>query len=142
MVGLPPFWTAAAMRNRQNSILYAVASSILGSSEVIVSIDRFALFRPMAGAKCEGRPAYMREWETCCNVHLDMNPWATFCSNDSRRCVTEFQDTTYSWEGDFMQELNAVKPLPWSSGRNKIQVGDNIENTTWGLGSSQWCSVP
>jgi hypothetical protein len=125
MIGLPPFWTKCSMHNRQNEKLYQLASTILGSPEVIVSIDRFALFRPMAVKKGDERPSYMDEWETCRNVHLDMNPWALFCSDEDEH-VFQKQDATYSWEGDFMQELNAVRPLPLSMGRNKIQVGFDV----------------
>ena len=77
MIGLPPFWTKSAMHNRQNEKLYRLAALILDTPEVIVSIDRFAIFRPMAVHEGDERPPYMDEWLTIRNIHLDMNPWAS-----------------------------------------------------------------
>jgi len=47
MIGLPPVWTKKAMENRQAGKLYRASCTLLGNSETVVSIDRFAIFRPM-----------------------------------------------------------------------------------------------
>jgi hypothetical protein len=75
------------MHNRQNEKLYRLAALILDTPEVIVSIDRFAIFRPMAVREGDERPTYMDEWLTIRNIHLDMNPWASL-GEDSQECAT------------------------------------------------------
>ena len=52
MIGLPPIWNKRAMQNRQSDKMYRAACKVLEESETIVSIDRFAFFRPTKLPEC------------------------------------------------------------------------------------------
>eukprot|EP00802_Teleaulax_amphioxeia_P014053 Tamp_14112.p1 GENE.Tamp_14112~~Tamp_14112.p1 ORF type:complete len:445 (+),score=80.08 Tamp_14112:323-1657(+) len=113
MIGLPPVWNKRAMENRQSDKLYRAACSLLGHSETIVSIDRFAFFRPTL------LPERSDEWVTANNIHLDMDPWRFYgiptaaCSGPSEDEAKG--DTPYDWEGDFMKEHNIT---PFGAAKN------------------------
>ena len=104
MIGLPPLWDKRAMENRQADKMYRAACTLLGHNETIVSIDRFAIFRPTLLPECTD------EWITASNIHLDMDPWRYYgiptaaCAGPSEDDVKV--DTPYDWEGDFMREHN------------------------------------
>ena len=148
MIGLPPFWTKQFMENRQREKSYRydstkflsaaefalklsfdfdglvrnrAACNIIGSHDLIISIDRGAIFRPMQSDVLSQSKEAAEEWPTARNVHLDMDPWGYFgiskqadeqrdpvCDKSALQAsvVPPKQNTGYTWEGDFMREHN------------------------------------
>mmetsp|Transcript_35784 Transcript_35784/g.74897 ORF Transcript_35784/g.74897 Transcript_35784/m.74897 type:complete len:263 (-) Transcript_35784:372-1160(-) len=117
MVGLPPFWTKQAMENRQCEKVYKAACALLDSRELIIGIDRYAMFRPMLADFSGSKD----EWVTAKNVHLDLNPWVYFGLVEPDEGPPQQVDVAYDWEGDFMQEYNNVGTF--SEGKKKAVQG-------------------
>ncbi len=78
ILGTPPVFSKQAFKNRQHPRVYNSFAKLLGEDKLMVSIDRYGLFRPTKkvdingdGSKFEDRA----QWETHRNLHLDMNAW-------------------------------------------------------------------
>lgn len=66
MVGTGAIFAPQAIKNRYNPAMLRVAQLLLGDDDLIVSHDRYGIFRPTLGHP---------ERATTSNLHLDMNPW-------------------------------------------------------------------
>jgi hypothetical protein len=123
MLGTPPMWGLQCMQNRQNETMYALARSILQRPDLIVAIDRCALFRPMRSELPTQLAEVQREWATARSVHLDMNPWGYFGMTGAKQTGDSKITTRYQQEKDFMQEHNenAIGTGLLPGARTKIQ---------------------
>jgi hypothetical protein len=66
MVGTGAIFAPRAIQNRYNPLMLGVAQTLLEESDLIVSHDRYGIFRPTAKSGAGS---------TVGNLHLDMNPW-------------------------------------------------------------------
>ena len=101
ILGNPPVFTKQALQNRMNKVLFEIGKLFYESEEIIISQDRYGLFRPVK--KLEDRLKSM--WLTDYNIHLDMNPWNYF---DKNRIGGQEYFNNYSSEDDFIQEFNST----------------------------------
>lgn len=117
-----PCFAPALVRNRQHPLLLGCLAAILqlenhhqphetnGSisslQDVMVSHDRFTLYRPTVAED----PALQEEATTFTtgrsNIHLDLNPW--WWAESSADVTTGVNSLTYSDPQDFMRENNLV----------------------------------
>jgi hypothetical protein len=99
ILGGPPVFTKQALKNRMNKTLFEIGKLFYESEEIIVSHDRYGLFRPVKRVQ-DGF-----KWMTDYNVHVDMNPWNYF---DKARLGNQKYAIDYSSEDDFIQEFNST----------------------------------
>jgi hypothetical protein len=97
-------WTRRSLMNRMNPVLYRVFCTLLGQSNLLVSHDRYAFFRPTATNP---------ERATDRNLHFDVNLWTKFNIRvDNAAARTSQQDerladvAPYADDGDFIREGN------------------------------------
>jgi hypothetical protein len=103
--GLAPeaaIFSPAIVQNRQNPNVVAALSLLVGTDDVLVSQDRFCLYRPTRGiVESPGAAAVDKpEWKTRGNLHLDIHPWH-YLDN-----TTEIEDLAFDNLRDFPRELN------------------------------------
>lgn len=107
----PPVFTKQALLNRMNLVLYDIGKLFYESDDVIVSHDRYGLFRSVIDEKTKEK--YVK-FMTDYNVHIDMNPWSFF---DPSKLGNKEYSCNYSRNDDFVQEFNATGNV-----NDKIQV--------------------
>ncbi|AYV85468.1 MAG: phytanoyl-CoA dioxygenase family protein [Satyrvirus sp.] len=99
--GMPskkPQFTPQILKNRQNPNIYNVYSSLLGTPNVLVNHDRWAIYRP---TKLVGDKYKTKE-----NIHLDICPMR-FAENDPS-IWPKVDNLAYNDVSDFMMENNHV----------------------------------
>lgn len=100
ILGIPPVFTKQALLNRMNELLFQIGKMMYDSEEIIISHDRYGLFRAVINEKDEAK----MKWMTDFNIHIDMNPWAYF---DNARVANQVFSSSYSRDDDFVQEFNS-----------------------------------
>jgi hypothetical protein len=100
--GMPspdPQFTPQIVANRQNRNLYRVFQTLIGSDDLRVNHDRWAIYRPTLTVG--------DEYRTRDNVHLDINPWR-FQADDASLWRSIDDQLRYSSLHDFITENNHV----------------------------------
>lgn len=97
-----PCFHPVIVNNRQNPRLIQVLRSIIGSESMMVSHDRFTIYRATGSAIPNG-DSYRTGDK---NVHLDLNPW-WWCES-SREILDGLPSLTYQNQQDFIRENNLV----------------------------------
>lgn len=118
MIGTGAIFTPIAVRNRANPRMLQVAQQLLNESKLLVSHDRYGLFRPT-------KPhATWAERATMGNLHLDMNPWRPVGGLTTQQ---NLKSLTYDDDGleEFLDENNLPLQLP--SIQMLINLADNKE---------------
>jgi len=100
--GMPsnePLFTPQLLANRQNANVHRVFSTLIGTAQLLVNHDRWAIYRPtlLVGD----------EYRTRDNVHLDINPWR-FQQDDASLWREVDANLTYAAVRDFIAENNQV----------------------------------
>lgn len=72
ILGFLPIFTKRALLNRQNPRVYEVFRSVMGRDKLMVSHDRYGMFRPVCNASGD---AVNLQWKTSYSLHWDVNPW-------------------------------------------------------------------
>lgn len=106
ILGYLPVFTKRALLNRQNPRVYEVFSNVMGRQELLVSHDRYGMFRPVfnsAGA------AVNPQWKTSYSLHWDVNPWRFTLDGDKLRAAQnelreKVAQLTYSDPDHFIDE--------------------------------------
>lgn len=119
MVGKTPIFSPQIVHNRQNLNVYRAFASVIGTTDLRVNHDRWAIYRPTC--------IVGKQYATPDNIHLDINPWR-FIQNDPKIWAT-VDALDYSSLRDFVVENNHVT----ISSRGKqvqgiINLADNYEN--------------
>lgn len=125
MPGPLPRFEAQLLRNRQDATLRAVCQHLLGVGDVLVSHDRWALYRPAHARNGEQRELRgSNRWATRANVHLDMNPWFIHDEVGVRAALDALD---YDDRRSFILENNLVHRSFGSSIQGVINLRDNVE---------------
>lgn len=121
MIGHGAIFAPMAVKNRANPAMLSVAQTLLNESKLLVSHDRYGVFRP---AKSD--PAFA----TGANLHLDMNPWRPVGDGITKQLLG---DLTYTHPkgGDFLAENNLPLQLP------ALQMLVNLEDNRFDDGGLQ-----
>ena len=99
ILGGPPVFTKQAIKVRMNKLLFEIGKLFYESDQIIISHDRYGLFRPTKKVS-DGF-----KWMTDYNVHIDMNPWKYF--DPLRMGGTTYSNNYFSGD-DFTQEFNST----------------------------------
>lgn len=100
ILGDPAVFTKQAIKNRMNKALFEIGKLFFENDDIIVSHDRYGLFRPVL----RDDKNVMKKWMTDFNIHLDMNPWNYY--DHTRLGGQETSD--YDSMRDFIQEFNST----------------------------------
>jgi hypothetical protein len=95
-----PCFHPAIVENRQNPRLIQALRSIIDSENVMVSHDRFTIYRA-TGTEIPNGDSFRTGDK---NVHLDLNPW-WWCES-SREILDGLHSLTYQSQHDFIRENN------------------------------------
>jgi ectoine hydroxylase-related dioxygenase (phytanoyl-CoA dioxygenase family) len=118
MIGTGAIFTPTAVRNRCNLAMFSVAQHLLGQQKLLVSHDRYGLFRPTVSSSSSPTMA-----STMANLHLDMNPWRTLGGQTTK---DQLSGLTYKQSEEFLDENNLPLQLP--ALQMLINLADNKED--------------
>ncbi len=116
----PAVFSDQLLKNRINPKVIAIFQAMLQSQDIIISHDRWCLYRPTQIIK--DKPEYKNSWKTPSNLHLDLNPWTynTGC--------TPINDLEFEHVRDFSKELNGVSILTSPNIQGILSLTDNHES--------------
>ncbi|CAF1568674.1 unnamed protein product [Rotaria magnacalcarata] len=97
IVGWESLWTRQILFNRQTPALHTAFASVLGTENLLVSHDRYGMFRPT-----KEHP----ERATATNLHLDMNPWLYIDKEDNSEQLEVPGELNYDSDDDWITENN------------------------------------
>jgi hypothetical protein len=97
-----PCFHPVIVNNRQNPRLISALKTIIESEKVMVSHDRFTIYRA-TGSEIPNGETYRTG---CKNIHLDLNPW-WWCES-SKAILDGLSSLTYHDQHDFIRENNLV----------------------------------
>lgn len=133
-----PSFHPQLVHNRQNENLVAILRLLIGRSDILVSQDRFTIYRStvLGGESVSTGPK---------NVHLDLNPWWWLESAEEvERGVDTLQ---YTNEHDFIKENNMVVRSMGTHVQSVLNFSDNLEEDggtvivpKFHLELEQWCA--
>jgi len=98
----PAIFSPQIVWNRSSSKVLHVFRALLQEEDVLLSHDRWCVYRPTRSVPFKQGKLDMPEWKTKENLHLDLNPW-TYLSS-----TTSFSDLRYDNLRDFSKEINRV----------------------------------
>ncbi|CAF2139798.1 unnamed protein product [Rotaria magnacalcarata] len=120
IVGWESLWTRQILFNRQNPALHTAFASVLRTENLLVSHDRYGMFRPS-----KEHP----ERSTMTNLHLDMNPWLYIDQEDNSEQIEVLGELDYDSDDDWITENN--EPGCSKVGELHVQglvnLADNLE---------------
>ena len=98
----PAIFTPQMVRNRCNHKLVQAMRFLLRDDRILMSHDRWCLYRPTKFLNDMGKVVCMPAWKTPSNLHLDLNPWGYL--------QDKLSDQNLSYENlrDFSKEMNSV----------------------------------
>ncbi|XP_065179466.1 putative phytanoyl-CoA dioxygenase [Sycon ciliatum] len=111
ILGFLPVFTKQALLNRQNANIYSVYTTLMKRKDLMVSQDRYGLFRPV---KVAGDPEKTNDkWRTSYSLHWDLNPWRhSLRDGHFEQGAVNVKDAmskiTYEDPGHFFEENNEV----------------------------------
>jgi len=109
IIGYDPFFTAQALRNRQNPRLHRAYSLLYETEALLTNFDRYGFFRPTKHVQLgSGKHEDFPQWKTLTNLHLDMNPFAYVAEKDSKYQDEILARLKYKTMQDFITENNQV----------------------------------
>jgi len=113
--GMPhrsPTFSASALSNRQNPLLFRIFSLLLHSTNLIVNHDRWCFFRPTQNIYSSATNTFTNQpnWSTKANLHMDMNPFAYRDPNTLSAIQTKLSKLSYGTEhlNHFIFENNQI----------------------------------
>ena len=112
-----PCFEETIVRNRQNEYLIEVFKLLMDETDILVSHDRFTIYRATQVENGQGFTTGPR------NVHLDLNPW--WYTESSKLVEDGIETLQYEDEQDFIRENNLVVK---SMGRHLQCVMNFVDN--------------
>lgn len=115
----PAIFSDQIVKNRINPEVVSIFQAILQSQDIIISHDRWCLYRPTQ--IIENKLEHKHCWKTPSNLHLDLNPW-TYNSG-----YTSINELEFEHMRDFSKELNGVSFLTSPNIQGVLCLTDNRE---------------
>jgi len=115
----PAVFSHQISKNRSNPKVVSIFQAMLQSQDIIISHDRWCLYRPTQESK--NKLEYKHSWKTPSNLHLDLNPW-TYNSG-----CTPINELEFEHMRDFSKELNGVSILTSPNIQGVLSLTDNSE---------------
>ena len=106
-------------KNRCCSKVLEAFRAVLHDENILVSHDRWCVFRPTRDIRFRHGVQDMKSWETKENLHLDLNPWTFYTG------VTSLDQLTYDNLRDFSKEVNGVVQATGPHVQGILALNDN-----------------
>lgn len=116
MCGKMPVFTQQMLLNRQNINIYRAFASLIGTENLRVNHDRWAIYRPTE--------LLGKQFESAENIHLDINPWRFL--NDDSKVWDVVDNLNYGDLRDFVTENTHVTQT--TRGRQLQGILNLVEN--------------
>jgi len=116
----PAIFSTQIVRNRSNAKVLKAFRLILEDEDILVSHDRWCVYRPTRNILLEGGHHDMKQWKTKENLHLDLNPWGYFSKD------VPLEDLTYKTLRDFSKEINGVTHNTGPHVQGVLALNDNM----------------
>ena len=116
----PAIFTPQIVRNRCNQYVVKALRLLLNKTDILVSHDRWCLYRPTKNIKTEDCSIDRPEWKTKGNLHLDLNPWL-YLENEIPQLLN------YDNLRDFSKEMNSVTEKSGPHVQGVLSILDNLE---------------
>jgi ectoine hydroxylase-related dioxygenase (phytanoyl-CoA dioxygenase family) len=115
----PAIFSEQIFRNRCCSKVLEAFRAVLHDENILVSHDRWCVFRPTRDIRFRHGVQDMKSWETKENLHLDLNPWTFYTG------VTSLDQLTYDNLRDFSKEINGVVQATGPHVQGILALNDN-----------------
>ena len=118
----PAIFSTQIVRNRSNAKVLEAFRLLLEDEDILVSHDRWCVYRPTRNILFKGGHRDMKQWKTKENLHLDLNPWTYFSD------AMPLEDLTYETLRDFSKEINGVTRETGPHVQGVLALNDNTLN--------------
>jgi len=115
----PAIFSEQIFRNRCCRKVLEAFRAVLHDENILVSHDRWCVFRPTRGIRFRHGVQDMQSWKTKENLHLDLNPWNFYTG------VTTLDQLTYDNLRDFSKEVNGVIHATGPHVQGVLALNDN-----------------
>ncbi len=118
----PAIFSTQIFRNRSNAKVLKALRLLLEEDDILVSHDRWCVYRPTRNILFKDGHRDMKQWKTKENLHLDLNPWLYFSE------AMPLEDLTYETLRDFSKEINGVTHVTGPNIQGVLALNDNMLN--------------
>ena len=117
---IPAVFSPQIVRNRCNPSVLRSFQMVLHADDLLVSHDRWCVYRPTRNVQINGLLCDKPCWRTRENLHLDLNPWTYFDGS------TSLDGLKYDCLRDFSKEINSVTHGSGPNVQGVLALNDNM----------------